>query len=109
MSRRPLTNLTLLACVLTFSSVKANNNSTGLVTIIFVGDVMIAHDEETGKLIERNVDPFEPCATLLKNSDIAIGNLECVVAEKGDRVRKPYNFRADPSCVPLLKKHFTAF
>ena len=79
------------------------------VTMIFVGDIMVAHDEETGKLIEHGVDPFEPCASLLKNADIAIGNLECVVAEKGERVKKPYNFRADPRCIPLLKKHFTVF
>ena len=77
--------------------------------MIFVGDIMVAHDEETGKLIERGVDPFEPCADLLKNADVTIGNLECVVAEKGERVKKPYNFRADPRCIPLLKKHFTAF
>ena len=87
----------------------AKDNTTDKVTMIFVGDIMVAHDEETGKLIERGVDPFEPCADLLKNADITIGNLECVVAEKGERVKKPYNFRADPRCIPLLKQHFTAF
>jgi len=87
----------------------AKDNSTGKVSMIFVGDIMVAHDEETGKLIEHGVDPFEPCAKLLKNADIAIGNLECVVSEKGERVKKPYNFRADPRCIPLLKKHFTVF
>ena len=77
--------------------------------MIFVGDIMVAHDEEPGKLIERGIDPFEPCAGLLKDADISIGNLECVVAAKGVRVKKPYNFRADPRCIPLLKRHFTAF
>lgn len=77
--------------------------------MIFVGDILVAHDEEPGKLIERGIDPFEPCAGLLTNADIAIGNLECVVAEKGVRVKKPYSFRADPRCIPLLKQHFTAF
>src|SRR5262249_170911 len=28
--------------------------------------------------------------------------------EKGEPVKKPYNFRADPICLPLLKQHFTA-
>lgn len=76
------------------------------VSMVFVGDIMIAHDEETGKIIERGVDPFAPTACLLKCADVTIGNLECVVASKGEKVRKPYNFRADPTCIPLLKKHF---
>ena len=109
MLRRLLTGLPLLACLLAISPATAKDNTTDKVSMIFVGDIMVAHDEETGKLIERGVDPFEPCANLLKNADIAIGNLECVVAEKGERVKKPYNFRADPRCIPLLKKHFTVF
>ena len=87
---------------------RANDKSRDTVTMIFVGDIMVAHDEETGKLIERGVDPFEPCASVLKNADIAIGNLECVISRQGEPVKKPYNFRADPRCIPLLKQHFTA-
>jgi hypothetical protein len=109
MLRRLLSVLTILECVLAISPAAAKDNARNLVTMIFVGDIMVAHDEETGKLIERGVDPFAPCADLLKNADIAIGNLECVVAEQGEPVKKPYNFRADPRCTPLLKQHFTAF
>lgn len=86
----------------------SHDESRGQVQLIFVGDIMLAHDEETGKLIERGEDPFEPFAALLKEADIAVGNLECVVAEKGTPVPKPYQFRADPQCIPVLKKHFTA-
>jgi poly-gamma-glutamate capsule biosynthesis protein CapA/YwtB (metallophosphatase superfamily) len=100
--------LSLLACMLATSPALAKDNAQNTASLIFVGDIMIAHDEETGKLIERGMDPFEPCASLFKNADVAIGNLECVVAEKGQRVKKPYNFRADPRCIPLLKQHFTA-
>jgi poly-gamma-glutamate capsule biosynthesis protein CapA/YwtB (metallophosphatase superfamily) len=78
------------------------------VKLIFVGDIMVAHDKETGRLIERGEDPFEPFAGLLKEADVAVGNLECVIAEKGEPVPKPFQFRADPRCIPLLKKHFTA-
>jgi poly-gamma-glutamate synthesis protein (capsule biosynthesis protein) len=99
----------ILACLLPISPATAKNNNADNVSMIFVGDIMVAHDEETGKLIERGVDPFEPCSDLLKSADVTIGNLECVIAEKGDRVKKPYNFRADPRCIPLLKKHFTVF
>jgi poly-gamma-glutamate capsule biosynthesis protein CapA/YwtB (metallophosphatase superfamily) len=109
MLRRLLIRLPTLACLLAFSPAVAKDSTTGKVSMVFVGDIMIAHDEETGKLIERGVDPFEPCANLLKNADVTIGNLECVVAEKGEPVKKPYNFRADPRCIPLLKQHFTVF
>ncbi len=75
--------------------------------MILVGDIMLAQDEATGKLIAQGKDPFEHFAKLLKQSDVAIGNLECVVAERGERVRKPYNFMAHPRCIPLLKQHFS--
>ncbi len=77
--------------------------------LIFVGDIMVAQDEETGKIIQHGKDPFEPMAKLLKQADISVGNLECVVAEQGQRVEKPYTFMAHPHCIPVLKKHFTAF
>jgi poly-gamma-glutamate capsule biosynthesis protein CapA/YwtB (metallophosphatase superfamily) len=94
--------------LLALSPALAKEGGYEAVSLIFVGDIMIAHDQETGKLIERGIDPFQPCANLLENADVAIGNLECVVAEKGERVKKPYNFRAGPRCIPLLKQHFTA-
>ena len=78
------------------------------VKLILVGDIMVAHDEETGKLIERGKDPFEPFAKLLKDADVSIGNLECVIAEKGVAVEKPFTFLAHPRCIPPLKRHFTA-
>ncbi len=78
------------------------------VKLILVGDIMVAHDDEIGKIIERGVDPFEPFAKHLQAADLAIGNLECVVAGSGKAVRKPYNFRAHPRVIPLLKKHFHA-
>src|SRR6516162_5157293 len=79
------------------------------VKMVFVGDVMVGEDEETGKMIAQGEDPFTPFARLLRDADAAIGNLECVVATQGEKVHKPYNFRAKPECIPLLKQHFTAF
>lgn len=87
---------------------RGGEHDSGTVKMIFVGDLMLAHDEETGKLVAQGVDPFQPFAGVFKEADIVVGNLECVVAEKGERVRKPYNFRAEPCCLPLLKKYFTA-
>ena len=102
------TGLLLYGCLLANSPAAAVHSSDA-VSLIFVGDVMVAHDEETGKLIEQGSDPFQPCASLLAHADISIGNLECVVAEKGKPVEKRFNFLAHPTCLPVLKRHFTAF
>ncbi len=96
-------------CVLLFAPLVARAaDAPATVKLIFVGDIMVAHDKESGRVIERGEDPFEPFAGLLKEADMAVGNLECVIAEKGEPVPKPFQYRADPRCIPVLKKHFTA-
>ncbi len=96
-------------CILLFAPLFARAADTpATVKLIFVGDIMVAHDKESGRVIERGEDPFEPFAGLLKEADVAVGNLECVIAEKGEPVPKPFQYRADPRCIPFLKKHFTA-
>ena len=87
------------------SFVYATNNHD--LNIIFVGDVML--DDKPGELIKRGIDPFANVATLFNNSDISIGNLECVVGTTGKVDKdKPYSFRANPRVIPLLKKYFSA-
>lgn len=77
------------------------------VSIAFVGDIMV--DSLPGKAIEQGHDPFAPFASLLKNTDIRVGNLECVVATSGSAEQgKPWTFRAHPRALPLLKRHFDA-
>ena len=46
MLHRVFTPLILLACSLTSSPAMAKDDSTGNVSLIFVGDIMIAHDED---------------------------------------------------------------
>ncbi len=108
MSRPWLISVTIAWVVCATTAATGEVRDSGTVKLIFVGDIMVAHDEETGKLIAQGVDPFQPFAALLNDADIAVGNLECVIAEKGERVKKPYNFKADPCCLPVLKQHFTA-
>jgi poly-gamma-glutamate capsule biosynthesis protein CapA/YwtB (metallophosphatase superfamily) len=79
----------------------------GTVKIVMVGDIMLANDQETGKLVARGENPFQPFAEVLKGADVAIANLECVVAEHGEKVEKPYNYLETSACLPLLKQHFT--
>jgi len=74
--------------------------------IIFVGDIMLA--DGPGREIAKGVDPFAEFADLFHAADLTVGNLECVIATTGERVEKPYNFRANPRCIPLLKRYFQA-
>ena len=45
--------------------------------MVFVGDLMLA--SLPGKRIAQGHNPFEPFAPILNQSDIRIGNLECVI------------------------------
>ena len=82
-------------------------NESTQVKLIMVGDIMVAKDEETGIQIEQGKYPFQAFAKILKAADVSIGNLECVIAEKGVAEEKPYTFLAQPRVIPLLKQHFT--
>jgi poly-gamma-glutamate synthesis protein (capsule biosynthesis protein) len=76
------------------------------IRMVFVGDVMLA--DGPGRLIRSGQDPFRHVAAALKNADITIGNLECVIASSGKPETKPYTFRAPKRSLHLLKKYFSA-
>lgn len=76
------------------------------VRLLFVGDVML--DWTPGEMIEKGKDPFAGAAKLFGPADVAIGNLECVVSTRGERLDKKYTFHTHPRCVPLLAKYFHA-
>ena len=76
------------------------------IRVVFVGDVMLA--DGPGRLIRSGKDPFRHVAAALKDADIAIGNLECVIASTGKPEPKPYTFRAPKQSLRLLKKYFSA-
>ena len=73
------------------------------VSVVFVGDVMLA--DQVGRGIQDGHDPLHLFSGILKQSDIRIANLECVIATGGEAVDKPYTFRAHPRVIPLLKRH----
>jgi poly-gamma-glutamate synthesis protein (capsule biosynthesis protein) len=58
--------------------------------------------------VVHGADPFADVAPILRNADIAVCNLECVVAEDGEQVLKPYTFRGVQESIPLLKRYFSA-
>ena len=76
------------------------------IRMVFVGDVMLA--DGPGRLIRSGQDPFRHVAAALKDADITIGNLECVIASSGKPEPKPYTFRAPKQSLRLLKKYFSA-
>jgi poly-gamma-glutamate synthesis protein (capsule biosynthesis protein) len=73
------------------------------VEIAAVGDIMlgrslaaaVAHTGDQGF-------PTRLVAAMLTGADLAIGNLECVLSERGTPAQKRYTFRAAPSAVEAL-------
>ena len=78
----------------------------GEVAIVFAGDVML--DGGPGHAIVHGTDPFAEFAPILRGADVAVCNLECVLAPGGQQVLKAYTFRGPPQAVPLLARYFTA-
>lgn len=73
------------------------------VEIAAVGDVMLARS-----LAQASAHTGDPAfatrrvADLLAGADLTIGNLECVLSERGAPVVKSYTFRAPPSAIEAL-------
>ena len=77
------------------------------VSLLVVGDMMLAG--APGRAMQQGQDPFLGFAKLFQDSDIRIGNLECVVATKGTQEpEKPNTFRAHPRSLKYLRKYFDA-
>jgi len=74
--------------------------------LTFVGDIML--DGGPGHIVTTGGDPFAAVATMLRQSDLVIGNLECAVTRAGHAVDKPYTFKGPLAALPLLKKYFAA-
>lgn len=73
------------------------------VRLVFLGDVMLA--DGPGRLVARGGDPFARVAERLKQADVRIANLECVVARGGKAIDKPWTFRAHPRVLDVLRRH----
>jgi poly-gamma-glutamate synthesis protein (capsule biosynthesis protein) len=80
---------------------------TDTVSVVVVGDIML--DGLPEQAMKKGRDPFASFAPLLKSADIRIGNLECVISNKGSpEPDKPNVFRVDPRAMRYLKRHFDA-
>ncbi len=77
----------------------------GTISILFVGDIML--DNGPGHAVSSGRDPFAACRELLLDADFTIGNLECVLGQKGKQQLKPYTFRAAIGSERFLKPLFS--
>ena len=74
----------------------------GIVTLVAVGDVMLARDLVTLMAAHGALYPFERVVGLLRAGDITIANLEGAFTERGVPEEKPYTFRTPPRFAPGL-------
>lgn len=72
------------------------------ITIAAVGDLMLART--IGERLEASPpqSPFAAVAPILREADVAIGNLECNIGLTGAPIRKAFNFRAPPVAANAL-------
>lgn len=75
----------------------------GRVTLMAVGDIMLART--IGEMIEdEGIEaPFAYTADTLSTADITLGNLECSISERGTPENKKYTFRAPLSAAESLQ------
>lgn len=99
-------SILVISSLLVLAACKARAAGDGVVRLIFTGDIML--DELPGEDIAAGLDPFAAFRDVLAGADFTVGNLECVVATTGEKVEKPFNFRAHPRVLPVLRRHFDA-
>lgn len=72
------------------------------VVLVAVGDICPGRAVEERMLVYGPTYPLEAFAPLLRQADIATGNLEGTLADLGAPLRKTYTFRAKPGLVAGL-------
>jgi poly-gamma-glutamate synthesis protein (capsule biosynthesis protein) len=89
--------------VLKITPYPGNNSVPEIVWITSGGDVML--DRGASDLLFRQgpAGIFGKTAVMLKDSDLAIINLEGVVSRRGEKTPKSFNFRFVPEVAPALK------
>ena len=77
--------------------------------VAFVGDVMLAESEATGRLVAQGADPFAKVRSMLSAADLRVGNFEASAGTRGQPdADKPYSFRATADAVRVFASVFEA-
>ena len=95
----------LFAALSSATAGEENRDHRGL-RITFVGDVCF--DGNPGHAAAHGIDPFAAVAAVLKDTDLAVANLECSVPTAGEMGTNHYSFKAPTECIPALKRYFSA-
>ncbi len=96
------TQVTAAAALVT-PSPEPSPTSPGPVTIVAVGDIMLARSVGQRILSAGAGIVFDDgIAATLRGADLTIGNLEFVISERGEAQPKGYTFRAGPEVVEAL-------
>ncbi|MCL5996610.1 MAG: CapA family protein [Chloroflexi bacterium] len=72
------------------------------VTLIAVGDLMLARSIGATLARDATASPFAAPAPILQRADITVGNLECALGTSGKRARKTYTFLGPPAAAASL-------
>ncbi len=81
--------------------------ASGSVRLIFAGDIML--DMLPGAAARSAASTrSRPFAKVFSEADFVVGNLECVVNNRGRQFIKPFTFKAHPRVVPVLDRYFDA-
>jgi poly-gamma-glutamate synthesis protein (capsule biosynthesis protein) len=68
----------------------------GLVELVAVGDILLSRTIEERMEVFGSEYPFEAVAELLREADLAVGNLESPFATGGEPIEKRFTFRQHP-------------
>lgn len=94
-------------CVAPVRGDTASPPAAELVSVLFVGDIML--DDGPGRAVAAGRDPFAAFSREFAAADVRIGNLECPIAQGGTALaNKIYTFRAAPRVVDYLRGRFDA-
>jgi poly-gamma-glutamate synthesis protein (capsule biosynthesis protein) len=73
------------------------------VTLVAVGDIMLARGVAQATEQEGVDYPFSATAEITRAADLTVGNLECALSRDGTALVKRYSFKADPASADGLK------
>jgi len=75
------------------SAAGTGSSDDGLVELVAVGDILLSRTVEERMEVFGSEYPFEAVAELLREADLAVGNLESPFAIGGDPIEKRFTFR----------------
>jgi poly-gamma-glutamate synthesis protein (capsule biosynthesis protein) len=76
----------------------------GEVTLVAVGDIMLARGVAEKAGAQGWDYPFAKTAQVIRGADIAVGNLECVLGQQGVAVPKRFSFSAPEDAASALQR-----